>query len=218
MRPHEYDQENMAIRREKILNAAYRLFTERSITGVTFEDIAGEAGVGKRTVIRYFSSKPGLVIEVAVWKWKQVLGENPRRSPKENFEGMTALEVFEFYLDSFLVLYRNNRDLLRFNQLFNIYILSEGVDATTMQPYSAILAGLEKRFSLIYEKAAEDHTLRTDVSEEEMFSTTLHLMLAAVTRYAVGLVYRPENSFDPEKELEVLKDALLLKYRTFSDQ
>ena len=47
-----------------------------------------------------------------------------------------------------------------------------------------------------------------------MFSTTLHLMLAAVTRYAVGLVYIPENGLDAEKELEKLKEALLMRYRT----
>ena len=47
-----------------------------------------------------------------------------------------------------------------------------------------------------------------------MFSTTLHLMLAAVTRYAVGLVYIPESGFDAEKELEKLKEAMMLRYKT----
>ena len=46
-----------------------------------------------------------------------------------------------------------------------------------------------------------------------MFSTTLHLMLAAATRYAIGLVYIPESGFDAEKELEKLKEALLMRYR-----
>ena len=45
-----------------------------------------------------------------------------------------------------------------------------------------------------------------------MFSTTLHLMLAAVTRYAMGLVYIPEKGFDPVKELTMLKEMLLAKY------
>jgi hypothetical protein len=47
-----------------------------------------------------------------------------------------------------------------------------------------------------------------------MFSTTLHLMLAAVTRYAVGLVYIPASGLDAEKELEKLKEAMLLRYKT----
>ena len=37
-----------------------------------------------------------------------------------------------------------------------------------------------------------------------MFLATLHLMLAAVTRYAVGLLYQPENVFD---DLEGMKTA-----------
>lgn len=49
--------------------------------------------------------------------------------------------------------------------------------------------------------------------KEEMFSTTLHLMLAAATRYAIGLVYIPEEGFDAERELEKLKEALLMRYK-----
>ena len=37
-------------------------------------------------------------------------------------------------------------------------------------------------------------------------------MLAAVTRYAVGLVYVPESGADPENELMMLKDLLLSHY------
>ena len=64
----------------------------------------------------------------------------------------------------------------------------------------------------MYTRAKQDRTIRTDETEEEMFSTTLHLMLAAVTRYAVGLVYVPESGFDAEKELEKMKMALLHEY------
>ena len=61
---------------------------------------------------------------------------------------------------------------------------------------------LETRFHEIYELAQADGTLRIDIPENEIFSTTLHLMLAAVTRYAVGLVY--QGGSDPEKELMAL--------------
>ena len=64
----------------------------------------------------------------------------------------------------------------------------------------------------MYLKAEQDHTIRTDEPEELMFSKTLHLMLAVVTRYAVGLVYTPENGFDPEKELLFQKNMILKEY------
>ena len=126
---------------------------------------------------------------------------------------MTALGIFEFYLESFIELYRHKRDLLRFNQFFNIYIQSERIDPEVMKPYRDMIEGLRTSFHVVYERAQQDHTVRTDESEEEMFSTTLHLMLAAATRYAIGLVYVPENGFDAEKELGKLKEALLMRYR-----
>ena len=45
-----------------------------------------------------------------------------------------------------------------------------------------------------------------------MFSGLFHIMLAAVTRYAVGLVYISENSLNPENELIMLKELLLSRY------
>ena len=42
-----------------------------------------------------------------------------------------------------------------------------------------------------------------------MFSSTFHIMLAAVTRYAVGLVYKGTN---PDSELVLLENALLREY------
>ena len=83
-----------------------------------------------------------------------------------------------------------------------------------MKPYRDMIEKLRRNFHMVYERAEQYHTIRTDEPEEEMFSTTLHLMLAAVTRYSVGLVYIPENGFDAEKELEKLKEAMLLRYKT----
>ena len=65
----------------------------------------------------------------------------------------------------------------------------------------------------MYLKAGKDKTIRTDETEEKMFSKTLHLMLAAVTRYAVGLVYIPENGFDAVEELEFQKNMFLREYK-----
>ena len=61
-----------------------------------------------------------------------------------------------------------------------------------------------------YRKGKENGTIRTNLSEKEMFSVTLHLMLAAVTRYAAGLAYNEET--DAEDELALLKEMMLSKF------
>ena len=202
----------MEIKRNDFLKTGFRLFSEKSIETVTLTQVAEAAGYGQTTMYRYFDKKPGFVVAVATWKWEQFQEENKKRRPSVDFEGMTAAEVFGFYLDSFLELYRNHKDLLRFNQFFNVYMLSEHIDSGTLQPYQEMIEHLKERFHIMYARAEQDHTIRTDEPEDKMFSKTLHLMLASATRYAVGLVYTPEGEFDPEDELLFLKNVLMEKY------
>ena len=203
--------------RQKILETGFTLFSQKNIESVSMGEVARTCGVAAMTVYRYFSTKPGLVVAVAAWKTAQVWEENRRNGPDADFSGMTAAEVFAYYLDFFLTLYRNQKDLLRFNQFFNIYVQSEKIDESTITPFSELPRTLAARFHVIYEKAAVDHTVRTDVPEEEMFSTTLHLMLAAVTRYAVGLVYSGKNEDVTMKELLTLKQAIFREYAIVSE-
>jgi AcrR family transcriptional regulator len=202
----------MEKKRNDFLDAGFRLFSERSIESVTLPMVAAEAGYGTATLYRYFDKKPGFVVAVAAAKWGEYLKLNRGNRPKPDFTGMTAAQVFDFYLESFLKLYRDHKDMLRFNHFFNVYIQSVDVDESTMKPYRDVMAGLSGAFHVIYEKALEDHSIRTDITEEEMFSTTLHLMLAVLTRYAVGLVYKPPEGFDDQRELDRLKHMLMREF------
>ncbi len=202
-----------AATRNNLIEKSYELFSTNTIESVTMSEIAKASGYGEITLYRYFPTKPMLVIAAATWKWEQFQEGNRKRRESVNFEGMTAVEIFEFYLDSFLQLYKNNKDLLRFNQFFNVYVQSEHIEAETLQPYQKMIDRLKEQFHGMYLKAQQDKTLRTDEPEEKMFSKTLHLMLAVVTRYAVGLVYVPESGFDAMEELKFQKNVILKEYK-----
>ncbi|MBR6916764.1 MAG: TetR/AcrR family transcriptional regulator, partial [Clostridia bacterium] len=171
--------------RQRIIESAFRVFSEKAIDSVKMNEIASEAGIGIATVYRYFANKSDLVMAVGSWIWEIQIAQS-RRMDSDSF---TARQVFEYYLESFLDLYRKRKDILRFNQFFNVYVSGAGLSEESTRPYNETINELATRFGTIYRKALADKTLRTDVTEQEMFSATLHLMLAAVTRYAVGLVY-----------------------------
>ncbi len=198
----------MEKKRIAFLEKGFELFSEKGIAVVSMKDVAKAAGYGVATLYRYFSSKPVLVIAIAVRKWSGYLRAD------ENIwqDDRTAAQRFTFFLDSFLELYRNHRALLRFNQFFNIYLQTENIGPDVLQPYQNLIESLAQRFHRMYLMAEKDHTLRLDTPEEEMFSLVLHMMLAAVTRYAVGLVYQPYPGYDPESELVVLRNMFLEKY------
>jgi len=71
-----------------------------------------------------------------------------------------------------------------------------------------VIGILEERFVQVFRQGQEEGTLRNDLSGVEAFSTMTHLMLAVVTRYAVGLVFFNKET-DEEKELQAQKDMML---------
>ncbi len=204
----EKDAQQKAETRLQILAAALRVFAERTIEKVTMTDVAEAAGVGVASVYRYYGSKSALVVAVSTQAWTEYLNES---SARFHPEGMTGAGELAFFLDAFLDLYRNHKDLLRFNQFFNVYVQSEAVAPEQMAPYMRMIGVLADQFHGVYEKGREDGTLRTrDTTEREMFSAVVHLMLAAVTRYAVGLIFT--EGADPAQELRLARDLLLARY------
>ena len=206
----EKDAIEMAAKNQRILESGFRIFAEKGIEKVTMNDIAEAAEIGIASLYRYYPSKPAVVLAVGTWVWDEFSKENQKKQYDQQTADQTGAEMFDFYLESFLDLYREHKDLLRFNQFFNVYLQIEDVSNEQLKGYTDIIDAVEMRFAETYRKGKEDGTLRTDMSAEEMFSVTAHLMLAAVTRYAVGLVYTVDT--DIEKELLLLKEMMINKF------
>lgn len=206
----EKDAVEMAAKNQRILENGFRIFSENTIETVTMNDVAKAAGIAISSLYRYYSTKTKLVMAISTWAWDAYIAENKRKEAELAVPGRTAAEMFDYYLETFLDLYRNHKDLLRFNQFFNIYLLRETVAEDEKQPYLNMIHAMEKRFGTIYEQGVLDGTLRTELPEKKLYSTTLHLMLAVVTRYAVGLVYHEET--DAEAELQLQKELLMRRF------
>ena len=199
-------------KQQHIMETAYELFSEKGIIPVTITDIAEASGVGRVTVFRYFTTKLNLVVAIGTWKWEEYIEAHNALLPQERLDKMTGAEYLRFFLDSFLDLYRNHRDILRFNYDFNSFLRYEAGAAEEKQPYLRMVNALGAQFHVLYERGMKDGTLREDISESSMFSSSFHIMLAAATRYAVGLVVVYEDSNDPESELVMLEELLLSRF------
>lgn len=196
------------VTRQRILETGFRLFAEKTIEKVKMTDVAEAGGIGVATIYRYYPTKTALVLAISTWAWEEHINKMMRKLEERE---VTAAEEYEYFLDSFLELYRDNKALLRFNQFFNVFIENEkDVPAEAMRNYIAVLDVVTAWFEVMFRKTQTDHTISTDVPQKEMMLASLHLMLAAVTRYAVGLVY--DGGQDPEKELVLLKSMLLREY------
>ena len=207
----EKDAAEKARRAGMAMESAFELFAEKGIELVTMPDIAEASGVGRPSLYRYFSTKTDLVIAIGAWKWREYIERYSSLRSAEEREQMTAAQRLRWYMDSYIDLYRNHKDILRFNYFFNSFIVKEQVTLEQKRSYLDVIGMMQKIFHELYEKGMKDGTLRSDLPESVMLSSSFHIMLAAVTRYAVGLVYI-EDEADPERELVLLEEALLSRY------
>ena len=193
------------------MESGFRLFSEKGIETVKMADIVEDCGVSRQSLYRYFSNKTDLVIAIGAWQWEKYITHYTAQLPAERFDKLTATERMKLYLDSFIDLYRSHRDVLRYNYYFNSFLANERVSQEQSRSYQDVVDTLKKAFHELYLTGMKDGTLRTDLPESVMFSSSFHIMLAAVTRYAMGLVYL-EADVDPERELVLLEEALFKVY------
>ena len=212
MRNLEKDEIEMAARREAMLREGFRLFAEKGIEAVTMQEVAKACDLGIATLYRYFNTKLVFVIAVGAKMWTEFYDEIETEYTRRGGKMMNAAEELDFYLSTFILLYREHRDLLRFNQNFNGYIMHEQATEEQLRDYLLSIEPFTRKFHVLYEKGLRDGSIRTDEPEQTMFNTTMHIMLAVCGRYAQGVVVRGSDPDDLTKELMILKRMILNTY------
>ncbi len=212
MRNLEKDEIEMARKRERMLTVGFRVFSEKTIEVATMKEIAKACGLGYKTMFRYFGTKTALVIAIGADIWKKYALKVEEMYRARGGDAMNAAEELEFFLDCFLDLYQNHKDILRFIRNFETYIRHENVSKEDIQVYNSVVDGFARKFHTVYEKAERDGTLKIGLPETEFFAAILYIMLSAAEKFAEGLVYQPENEKDMTRELELLKNLILRAY------
>ncbi len=209
MRDPEKVKKEMKERDGLILDTAFDIFVVKKIEAVSMDEIAEAAGVGRATVFRYYKNKRDLVISVCSRKWKQYLDELDRVRPISSIGNISALDRLIFTMDQYIDMYQNHKDLLIYNDNFNHFVRLEGKEDDKLVEFHQSLWSADTRFHMMYEKAKEDHSFRTDIPEDEFMHVTVQTMMAACTHYAGGFIWGSEENKDYTKELLLLKDMIL---------
>ena len=212
MRNLEKDEIEMTRKREKMLTVGFRTFSEKTIEVATMKEIAKDCNVGYKTMFRYFGTKASLVIAIGADIWKKYAVKVEKMYRARGGDAMDAAEELAFFLDCFIDLYQNHKDILRFIRNFETYIRHENVSKEDLAVYNTVVDGFARKFHAVYQKAEKDGTLKLGLPETEFFPAIMYIMLSAAEKFAEGLVYPPEQEKDMTGELELLKKMILRMY------
>ena len=136
----------------------------------------------------------------------------PIRASREMLENMTAAEQMCIFIQSFPDLYQFHPDILWFSHEVSCCLRHEEDTSYIKATHKELVDRLAERFHEIYECRMLDGTLSPDIPEEAMFSSSFHILPAAVTRYDMGFSSEPKEARKPKSELIMLKDMLLAKF------
>ena len=102
----------------KILNSAFKLFSERGFDGVSIRDIAADAGLTNPALYRHYPSKEALGLALYRKAYDAVLEAVEGRVRKS----MPALEKLDAYLDACVDLHRiKPSPLLFLDEMHNVF-------------------------------------------------------------------------------------------------
>jgi AcrR family transcriptional regulator len=109
------ERADAARNRLRVLAAAERLFSERGVAGVTMDDVAAAAGVGKGTLYRRFTDKGGLAVALLDERERE-LQAALLSGPAPLGPGAPAVDRLEAFVAAYLLLVDRQLDLVLMSQ------------------------------------------------------------------------------------------------------
>lgn len=118
----ERDKREADRRKNQLIEAGFRLFSQNGIETVSLQKVADAANVSPATMYKYFLTKEKLLIAISAKVWDEVWQEALGDPGTNHFEHFTAYQGIEFYADRMIALYKNRPEVLRFSGEYSYYL------------------------------------------------------------------------------------------------
>lgn len=205
----EKDLYEEAQRRKHILKAGLKLFSEQGIESVSMNAVAAAAGVGPTTLFKYFQNKENLVISISAIAWKNIWQETLLQYGEDHFSVFTAYEMVRIYTESLIRVYREHPELLRFSGNYKTFICRQHTQVESLREHLDPLKPIQTMFHQAYVRAKTDRSIRTDISEDVLFTSVAIGMLSIAERYCQGIVWADRGEADHTRELRIAQEMIL---------
>ncbi|MCQ2512718.1 MAG: TetR/AcrR family transcriptional regulator [Lachnospiraceae bacterium] len=205
----EKDLHEEAKRRKHILESGLKLFSEHGIESVSMNAVAAAAGVGPTTLFKYFHNKEQLVIAISGMAWKNVWLETLSQYGEKQFSEFTAYKMIRIYTSSLIHIYQEHPEILRFSGNYKTFICHQRTKAEDLGEHLEPLKPIQTMFHQAYIRAKTDHSIRTDISEDVLFTSVAIGMLAIAERYAQGIIWANHGGENHIQELEIVQEMIL---------
>ena len=197
---------------ERILLAAFSLFSHNGFDAIAMTDIAKEAEIGVASLYRYFETKDEIAIRTAIWAWESqeklilpILNDS-------DYSSKTGIEQLSQIFDLFCKLFQNEPDFFRYIYFFDAYIVCQKISAERLEAYQTIIQSVQKIIADAIHKGLEDGSISTQFNncENQLYFSLMHTFFAVSQKLSLsGKMLKMDETNDGVQQLKLLGKIFL---------
>ncbi len=197
---------------ERILQAAFSLFSHNGFDSIAMTDIAKDAEIGVASLYRYFATKDEIAIRTAIWSW-----ENQKKMilpllDDSGYYQKKGLDQLSEIFDLFWKLYQTVPDFFRYIYFFDAYIVCQKIDSDRLLIYQDVIQSVQKIISDAIFKGIEDGSISIKYKgkEQQVYYALMHTIFSATQKLSLSAkMLKMDESNNDVQQLQLLGNILL---------
>lgn len=204
------EQKNARI--DRILAAAFKLFSSAGIEPVAMTDIAKKAEIGVASLYRYFSTKDEIAIRTAIWAWEEQIAEIYPSINNDEYTNGNGLFRLSIIFSLFKKLYMSQPEFLRFIYFFDSYAVNSGIKQERMIEYENVIGKVQMIVADAIKLGLKDNSINKKYIDktENLYFTLMHSFFSTAQKLTLSenLLAMNEKSKGSD-QLDLLSELLL---------
>lgn len=204
------EQKNARI--DRILAAAFKLFSSAGIEPVAMTDIAKKAEIGVASLYRYFSTKDEIAIRTAIWAWEEQISEIYPSINNDEYTNGNGLFRLSIIFSLFKKLYMSQPEFLRFIYFFDSYAVNSGIKQERMKEYENVIGKVQMIVADAINLGLKDNSINKKYIDktEDLYFTLMHSFFSTAQKLTLSenLLAMNEKSKGSD-QLDLLSELLL---------
>ena len=204
------EQKNARI--DRILAAAFKLFSSAGIEPVAMTDIAKKAEIGVASLYRYFSTKDEIAIRTAIWAWEKQISEIYTSINTDEYKNGNGLFRLSIIFSLFKKLYMSQPEFLRFIYFFDSYAVNSGIKQERMIEYENVIGKVQMIVADAINLGLKDNSINKKYIDktEDLYFTLMHSFFSTAQKLTLSenLLAMNEKSKRSD-QLDLLSELLL---------
>lgn len=197
------------IKKQSMLSAARKLFSEQGFKNSSMQQIADEAGVGVATLFRYFPKKDLLIVDVITEVIHEMVPifEAIDALPNSGYDKME--KIIDAYID---YIFSANREAVTLLENFEFYIMYNTIEEELLQMIRLAYLRIGKLIQKTIDVGIKDGSIHLNNASQDTFLTIMNLFGTAIKKQAMVSFLPTEIVPVPKKTQLIEVKKLLLNY------